>query len=198
MPHDLVIDAVHTLDQLLERHGVRRAWGGPLAYERHGPPRVVQALDVLALLPALKIPAVVDDLAGLGWRLLGQGEDLEPRPLELEPVLAGLRGRARGVLLLGDLVRVALLVPWHPFHSRVLDRAVEHELGGRRVRFWSPEDLVVDLKTRDRPTDITAIMALVLARKGALDLERIRAEARQLLTDESWAELDQLLTRLSA
>jgi hypothetical protein len=194
VPHDLVTDAALTLDELLERHAVRRAWGGPLAYERYGPPRAVQALDVLAHIPAMTIPAVVDDLAGLGWQLLEpEGGELAPRRLELEPVLAGLRGRAKGVLLIGDLVRVALLAPWHPFHWRVLDRAVELELGPRRLRFWSPEDLIVDLKIRDRPTDITAILALVLARKGTLDLERIRADARQLLTDESWTELDRLL-----
>jgi len=54
-----------------------------------------------------------------------------------------------------------------PVHWRVLDRAVEHDLAGRKLRAWSAEDLIVDLKTRDRPTDITAILALLVARKGA-------------------------------
>ena len=45
----------------------------------------------------------------------------------------------------------------------------------------------------DRPKDLTDVKAMLLAHKGELDLERIRADGRLLLTPESWNELDRLL-----
>jgi hypothetical protein len=58
----------------------------------------------------------------------------------------------------------------------------------------SAEDLIVFKKIFDRPKDWADIKAILLSQKGSLDLDRIRAEALQLLTPESWEELDHLLS----
>lgn len=45
----------------------------------------------------------------------------------------------------------------------------------------------------DRPKDIQDIKAMLISRKGGLDLDLVRREARELLTDESYRELESLL-----
>jgi hypothetical protein len=48
-----------------------------------------------------------------------------------------------------------------------------------------------------RPKDLQDIRAMLLTNKGHLDLDRIRRDARVLLTDASWNELDDLLRQCS-
>jgi hypothetical protein len=55
------------------------------------------------------------------------------------------------------------------------------------------EDLIVFKKIFDRPKDIADIKAVLLAQKGRLDLGRMKADARQLLTDAGYRELEKLV-----
>jgi hypothetical protein len=89
-------------------------------------------------------------------------------------------------------VRVELFSPWHPFDHEVLRRARRQQLGGREIRVHSPEDLIVYKKVFNRSKDIKAILA---AQAGALDLDRIRAGAAQLLDEAGTTELEDLIRR---
>lgn len=189
-----LIDVIHWLEGLFIRHGIRRSYGGAVAYNYYGPPRLTQDVDVLAQLPGLKIPAFVEELAASECLYC----DPDLRPVELRPILEDLRGRAHLAVFLCYGVRVELFVPWHPFHYRVLDRSPERDLEGHSIPVHSAEDLIVFKKIFDRPKDWTDIKAMLLAQSGLLDLERIRVEALQLLTPESWEELDQLLLEYGA
>lgn len=95
-------------------------------------------------------------------------------------------------------IRTELFVPWHPFHHRVLDRSPERDLEGRRIRIRAAEDLIVFKKIFDRPKDIGDIKAVLLAQKGRLDLERLKSDAKGLLMDESYAELEGLIAQYGA
>jgi hypothetical protein len=185
-----LIDVIHWLEGVFVRLGVQHSYGGAVAYNYYGPPRLTQDIDVLAQLPSLKIPAFVEELAASDCL---HGE-LSPHPVELRPVLDDLRGRAHLAVFLCHGVRVELFVPWHPFHYRVLDRSPERDLEGQAIPVHAAEDLIVFKKIFDRPKDWADIKAMLLAQKGMLDLDRIRAEARELLTPESWEELDRLLS----
>jgi hypothetical protein len=90
-------------------------------------------------------------------------------------------------------VRVEVFVPWHPFHHRVLDRSPSRDLQGRSIRIHAAEDLIVFKKIFDRPKDIGDIKAMLLAQKGRLDIERLKADAMEFLADESYAELESLI-----
>lgn len=90
-----------------------------------------------------------------------------------------------------------MFVPWHPFHHRVLARSLKKDLEGIRIPIHAAEDLVVFKKIFDRPKDVTDIKAVLLTQKGRLDLERLRSDARELLTDGSYAELDALLSEFA-
>ena len=50
-------------------------------------------------------------------------------------------------------------------------------------------------KIFDRPKDLSDIKAILLAQKGKLDLERLKGDAEQLLTDEACQELESLVSK---
>jgi hypothetical protein len=182
-----LIRVIQQLEELFEAVGLQRSYGGAIAYNYYGPPRLTQDVDVLVLVPDTKVSRFVEMLAAAGFV---HGDH---RPLELQTVLADLRSGARLTTLRYQGVRVELFAPWHPFHHEVLKRSPERALGERRIRIHAPEDLIVFKKIFDRPKDLQDIRAILLANKGLLDLERIRRDARGLLAEQSFAELDGLL-----
>ena len=186
-----LVDVIHWLEEVFDRLQLRRSYGGAIAYNYYGPPRLTQDVDVLALVPDLKVPALVEEFVAAGCR---HGE-LEPRTLELRAVLEDLRSSAHLAVFMCRGIRTELFVPWHAFHHRVLERSPERDLEGRRIRIHAAEDLIVFKKIFDRPKDIGDIKAVLLTLKGKLDLERLKSDAKGLLTDESYRELEALIAR---
>lgn len=186
-----LVDVIHWLEDVFDRLQLRRSYGGAIAYNYYGPPRLTQDVDVLALVPAVKTAALVDALAADGC--LRDGTD--PRPLELKSILEDLRSKSHLAVLLCRGIRVELFVPWHPFHHRVLERSPERDLEGRKIRIHAAEDLIVFKKIFDRPKDLGDIKAMLLAQKGSLDLARLKSDARELLGDESLRELEALIAQ---
>jgi len=188
-----LIEVVHWLEDVFDRLSLRRSYGGAIAYNYHGPPRLTQDVDVLALVPDTKIPLLVDEFVVSG----SQYGDMDPRPPVLREVLDDLRSKSHLATFLCRGVRVEIFVPWHSFHHRVLDRSPERDLLGRQIRIHAAEDLIVFKKIFDRPKDIIDIKAMLLAQKGRLDLARLRSDARGLLTDDSYAELETLVAEFA-
>ncbi len=188
-----LIETVHFLEDVFDRVGVRRSYGGAIAYNYYGTPRLTRDVDVLVLMPDTRIPALVEELAAAGCRR----EETPDAPLDLRAVLADLRSRAHVTSLLCRGVRVEIFVPWHPFHHRVLDRSRARDFAGRPIRTHTAEDLIVFKKIFDRPKDIQDIKAMLLTQKGQLDLARVREEAAQLLTAQGQGELEALLATYS-
>ncbi|MEW6744333.1 MAG: hypothetical protein AB1486_16385 [Planctomycetota bacterium] len=48
-------------------------------------------------------------------------------------------------------------------------------------------------KIFDRPKDIGDIKAMLIAQRARLDLDTLRTEAKQLLTDDAYAQLETLI-----
>lgn len=188
-----IVDVVHWIEEIFEDVRLRRSYGGALAYNFYAPPRLTVGVDVLVVVPALKAPSFIEQLRHAGCL---HGE-VNPRPIELRAVLDDLRRTATPAVFLHRGTRLELFTPWHPFDHRVLDRSVERELEGRRIRIHTAEDLVVYKKTFDRPKDLMDIKAILLAQKGGLDTARMLGDARDLLSDESWKELSDLVARLA-
>ncbi len=184
-----LIDIVHWLEQVFERLGIRRSYGGALAYNYYGPPRLTQDIDVLVLLPDTRIQLLVEELAAKGC----MHDDVAPRPIELQMVLDDLRGKTRLAAFLCGGIRLEMFAPWHQFHHRVLARSPERDLEGRRIRIHAPEDLIVFKKVFDRAKDIADIKAILLAQKGKLELSRLLADAQELLEESGLRELEALV-----
>lgn len=150
-----LVGVIHTLEDPLTQIGLRRSYGRAIAYNYHGPPRLTQDANVLVLIPDVQAPALLDQLRDRG---AGQG-DAEPGPLDLRQTLSDFRSKRHFATFWLQEIRVEKFVPWHPFHSRVLDRSPERDLEGRRIRIHAAEDLVVFNKIFDRPKDIQAILS---------------------------------------
>jgi hypothetical protein len=191
-----ISDVISWLEELFDRHGVTRSYGGAIARNFHAMPRLTKDIDVLVLVSQLRIPALVEDFiaAGASAFLLDEGTGLStPVPLDLRRFLDDLRGRFHTTRLLCFGVLVELFSPWHPFDHEVLRGARTHELEGRPIRVHAPEDLIVYKKVFDRSKDIEDIKAMLAAQAGKLDLARIRAGAAQLLDTASAEELEALI-----
>jgi len=184
-----LVDVIHWLEGVFDRLQLRRSYGGAIAYNFYGPPRLTQDIDALVLIPDLKIPALLEELRRGGCLHMAR----DARPIELRPVLDDLRSKAHLAVFLCSGIRVEIFVPWHPFHHRVLDRSPERDLEGRKIRIHSPEDLITFKKIFDRPKDIADIKAMLLAQRGRLDIPRLMADARELLPDEECSQLQSLI-----
>jgi hypothetical protein len=184
-----LVGTIHWLEDVFEGLGLARSYGGAIAYNYYGPPRLTQDIDVLVLIPDLKSPALIQALSD-GGCLLG---DADPKPVSLHTALAELRGKAHVATFLRQSIRIEIFVPWHPFHGRVLERSPERDLGGRLVRIHSAEDLIVFKKIFDRPKDIMDIKGILLAQKGRLDTARPPGRVARAALLQSWRELGGLV-----
>jgi hypothetical protein len=184
-----LIDVIHWLEDVFERLQLRRSYGGAIAYNYYAPPRLTQDVDVLVLVPDIKVPELVDEFSSAGCRHLNP----DSRPLDLRAVLQDFRSKAHLAAFACRGIRTEIFFPWHPFHYRVLERSPERDLEGRKIRIHAAEDLIVFKKVFDRPKDIGDIKAMLMAQKGKLDIERLLSDAQQLLSDDGYRELESLI-----
>lgn len=186
-----LVDVIHHLEDIFERLALNRSYGGAIAYNYYAPPRLTQDIDVLVLVPEIRIPQFVEELSAAGCAHGLQ----DPRPLELSAILKELRSKPYLAVFHCRGIRTELFVPWHPFHHRVLQRSPLRDLEGRRIPIHAAEDLIVFKKIFDRPKDIGDIKAMLLSQKGKLDLDRLRGDAKTLLTEASFQELEHLISQ---
>ncbi len=191
-----LIEVLVWLEDLFDRHGIERSYGGAFARNFYAPPRFTKDLDLLVLMSQIKIPGLVEDLRASSARRIGTDETTgreERVPLELKDFLGDLRSQHMTRLDCFG-VPAELFVPWHPFDNEVLRSALPRDTGPRMVRVHRPEHLVVYKKAFDRSKDIEDIKAILVANAGKLDLEVIRRWARELLDAGGFAELEELLS----
>lgn len=151
--------------------GIPHAVSGAVAMAAHGHLRATIDIDVLVVVPSLRLPEVFAVVRRFGF----EGED--------RALIEEIRARAVAELKSGPS-SVEILVPVLPYHHEVLRRSVAMDLGGVRVPFVTAEDLIV-LKTlwlRDK--DRADIRALLSARRGRVDLDYIRRTLASIVPPE--------------
>lgn len=188
-----LIDVIHWLESVFERLQLQRSYGGAVAYNYYGPPRLTQDVHVLVLVPDTKVPELLHEFSSAGCQHLNP----EARPVELRAVLDDLRSKAHLAAFACQGIRTELFLPWHPFHYRVLERSPQRDLEGRMIRIHAPEDLIVIKKVFDRPKDIGDIKAMLMAQKGKMDIARLTSDAQELLTPDSYRELESLIEQFA-
>jgi len=189
-----LVEVLLWLEDLFDRHGVERSYGGAFARNFYAPPRFTKDIDLLVLVSQVKIPGLVEDLRSAGVRRIRADDttgDEERVPLELKDFLGDLRSQ-RMVRLDCFGVPAELFVPWHPFDHEVLRSALPRTpaADGEGPPAGAPPRLQEGLR---RSKDIEDIKAILVANPGRLDLDQVRKWSRQLLDDEGLAELEQLL-----
>ncbi len=155
-------DLAATLSGALAQRGIKHVISGAVAMAAHGYVRATVDLDVLVVVPALRLPETFAVVRDLGFA----GEDAE--------MLSSLRDRGVATFRAGA-VGIEILVPVLPYHRTLVGRSVETSVGGRSVPVVSIEDLVI-LKLlwrrlKDIP-DIHALLQLAGKRFDSLYAER--------------------------
>jgi hypothetical protein len=113
---------------------------------------------------------IVDSLSASGWEAepdRRQGEQLR--------------------LTHTDLPRVDCLLATTDFERAAIDRAVTAEIGRRRIRVLTPEDLIVYKLVAGRARDYEAVAAIINARGARLDADYITGWLDQFGFGERWA-----------
>jgi hypothetical protein len=78
------------LEDLFDRHGIERSYGGAFARNFYAPPRFTKDIHLLVLVSQVKIPGFVEDLRTAGVRGIRTDEstgDEERIPLDLKAFL---------------------------------------------------------------------------------------------------------------
>jgi len=162
--------------------GVPHAVSGAMAMAAHGFVRATRDIDVLVVVPALRIPGVFALVRGFGF----EGED--------RALIEALRERGVAELRSGP-ASVEILAPVLPYHHEVQLRAAVLDVAGTKVPFVTPEDLVVLKVLWLRDKDRADVRALLAARRGRLDEAYVRRTLAGLLPegDRRLSELDRMI-----
>ena len=173
-----------TIDALNESKAVYALIGG-FAVAVHGLPRPTRDVDILFSIPRIALPGLLDRLTERGFEF------------KLEDVLRELgQGHLSTISYAGvriDLLDAALLPVFH----RIVTRAGEHELRGRRVRVVTAEDLIALKMISCRETDIRDVRGILAAQQGSLKLDVVRKSLRECCDDERIQQFEQLVAQSS-
>ena len=132
--------AFEALVATFNERGVRYAIIGGIAMIQHARVRTTDDIDALLTVPQLGLPGLLDALRARGFSI-----DLPTSIREFRD--DGLTSIGfRGVIV--DLMRPVL-----PLYAHVLDRAIDAEILGQKVRVGSAEGLVIMKLIAMRPQD---------------------------------------------
>jgi predicted nucleotidyltransferase len=155
--------AFESLIEVLDRRGVRYAIIDGLATIQHSRVRTTNDIDVLLSVPQLEMPGLFEALRDQGFEI------------DLHANVRELRDEGLTSIRYADTV-VDMLKPVIPAYAHVLERAIDAEIFGRRVRICAAEGLLVMKLIAMRPQDEADIQELLTAYAGRLDLDFVRAE----------------------
>ena len=122
---------VERIAEVLARLGVQHVFGGAIAQNYWGVVRATQAVDVLALIPAQRLQAMVDALTAEGFRQ--RDADGREGMLAVAEVWAQQARSGLFAVWLG-LVKVEIFSPVLPLQHRMLERARQMPWRGRMLR----------------------------------------------------------------
>jgi predicted nucleotidyltransferase len=161
--------------------GIEHVLTGALALAVYGYARATKDIDVVVLVPAVRLPAVFEIARRHGFT----GEDRE--------LISQIRARTFAQMKLGPTT-LDVIVPVLPYHERIVRRAQRVEIAGRAVPLVTAEDLFVIKSVWHRPKDVADLQ--VLARKEGLDAGYIRETLASLVPpgDPVHAEVARLLS----
>ena len=169
------------LSQDLTAAGIEHVLTGSLVLAVLGRPRQTNDIDVVVVVPAIRLPHVFEIARRHGF----VGDDRE--------LIVQIRGRSFAQRRSGPLT-LDLIVPVLPYHTTIVKRAVRRELAGVDVPLVTAEDLFVMKVLWRRPKDLADLYVLS-ALPSRLDETYIRATLAGLLPpdDPRHAESDDIL-----
>jgi predicted nucleotidyltransferase len=155
--------AFEALVPVLNERGIRYAIIGGIAAVQHVRIRATDDIDVLLAVPQVGLPGLFEALGE-------QGFDVNLRQNVHEFTNEGLTSIAFGG------VTVDLMRPVIPVCSHVLDRSIEADVFGHRVRICSAEGLILLKLMAMRPQDEADILEVLSGYGDRVDVGFICAE----------------------
>jgi len=191
MPID-VPGAVDAIAATLADNQIRHAFGGALAQNYWGVVRATQDVDVLALIPAVRLQAIADALASRGFCFRdGSGHE---QPITVQGMQTSARELGLFAVWLAE-VKVEVFSPVIPLQDRILARAVPMPWKDRTIPVTTAEDLIVLKMIFHRDKDLRDIRAMVATCGEKLDRGYVVEQARGVLEEPRIAELDGMLQK---
>ena len=141
--------------------GIRHVVSGAIALAAHGFVRATRDIDLLVVVPSVRLPSVFEIIRRFGF----SGED--------RALLESLREHHVAELRSGPAA-VEILIPAIPYHRTLVDRAVRFTVDGIEVPFISAEDAFILKMLWRRTKDLADAKALAAALRNRLDREYIR------------------------
>lgn len=170
----------------LEERGIRTLVVGGLAVIVVGEPRMTADADAVVFVSPSEAESLIHQAVEAGFEL---SEETERRRLEETGTIRFRKGRFQI-----DLITASL-----PFEETAYRRASFHELFGIRLRFPSPEDLILFKILAGRDKDILDATGVARRHAGRLDvayLEQTLQTICELAEDASlWNRLQKVLAR---
>lgn len=127
----------------------------------HGEPRLTRDVDLTLGAGLERLESLVAAIPGMGLRALVSPDEFTRRTLVLP--CEDLQSR----------LRVDFIFSFTPYERQAIERAQSVSIGGAKVRFASPEDLVVHKILAGRPRDIEDVRG-VIRRNPGLDVGEIQ------------------------
>lgn len=170
IPEDL-LEALDRLADVLNQRQVEYALIGGLGVAMRGNLRATRDIDMLLDVAQLQLPPLLESLAD---------EDFE---FELTDAIQSWNQRHMLNLTKGS-IEVDWIKAVLPIFQQILRRAVWEEVRGQRVRVADAEGLLLLKLIPFRPRDQEDIQAILVANRGALDIEWIRGQWSAVADDE--------------
>lgn len=152
---------------VLHERQVRYALVGGLAMLQYTRVRTTDDIDVLLIVSQISMPGLFEAMQNRGFSV------------DVTRSIRELRDDGITVVRFGN-INVDLMRPLLPAYAHVLDRAVNTEVLGQRVRVSSAESLIVMKVIAMRPQDQADIRALIVGIDN-LDVGYIRGELDQIM-----------------
>jgi hypothetical protein len=165
----------------LDAAKIAHAVTGSLVLAAHAMPRQTKDIDVVVVVPSIRLPFVFEIARRHGF--VGEDRDL----------IEQIRAKSYAQMTLGPLT-LDVIVPVLPYHYEIVKRASPHDVAGRAVPLVTLEDLFV-LKTLWRREKDLADMRVLAALGDRLDGAYVRRTLEGLLPpdDPRHAEVERML-----
>lgn len=158
-----LVSAVASIAAVFGRRTVRHALIGGLAVGLRSRPRSTKDADFIVNVPALTLPAVLEDLVAEGFNI---------------DVIDTIRrwSADRLVVFFKGQVRIDWIQPVVPLYAHVLDMAELKPWLDTQLRVATAEGLVLTKMVAFREQDQADIVTLLEANRDAIDIDLIRRE----------------------
>jgi len=167
-----LVAAVGSIAAVFARRNVRHALIGGLAVGLRSRPRSTKDADFIVTVPALTLPAVLEDLVAEGFTI---------------DIIDTIRRWSTDRLIVFNKgqVRVDWIQPVLPLYAHVLDQAEMKPWLESQVRVATAEGLILTKLVAFREQDQADIVTLLEANRDAIDIDLIRREWQPYAVGES-------------